>query len=98
MIVIPFGWVAEAAAAAGNWTRHAEGCSNALLSRDEREKRMRARNIAEVLEILERLIGDFRGRGSRLAYFAALYRGVTLRVKLGIERGEFEDGARMDAF
>ncbi|MEY2930011.1 MAG: hypothetical protein RL033_760 [Pseudomonadota bacterium] len=59
---------------------------------------MRARNIAEVLEILERLIAEFRGRRSRLAFFAALYRAVTLRVRLGIERGEFEDGARMDAF
>lgn len=59
---------------------------------------MRARNIVEVLEILEQLIADFRGRNSRLAYFAALYRAVTLRVKRGIERGEFEDGPRMDAF
>jgi hypothetical protein len=59
---------------------------------------MRARSIAEVLGILDGLIEEFRGRRSRLAFFAALYRGVTLRVQLGIERGEFEDGARMDAF
>jgi hypothetical protein len=59
---------------------------------------MRARNIVEVLGILDPLILEFRERRSRLAFFAALYRGVTLRVQLGIARGEFEDGARMDAF
>lgn len=59
---------------------------------------MEARNIAEVIAILDGIIGQLRGRSSRLAFFAALYRGVTVRVRDGIARGEFEDGTRMDRF
>lgn len=33
---------------------------------------------------------------SRLGYFAALYRQVTVQVQLGIETGRFEDGPRME--
>ena len=35
-------------------------------------------------------------QGSPLGYFPALYRKVTLRVKEGIEKGEFADGPRME--
>jgi len=33
-----------------------------------------------------------------LGFFAAMYRGVTLRVREGIHKGRFEDGPRMDRF
>jgi hypothetical protein len=59
---------------------------------------MAAQNIEEALVLLEGIIADYRARRSPLAYFPALYRAVTLRVKRGIARGEFEDGARMDRF
>jgi hypothetical protein len=59
---------------------------------------VQARNIDEVLILLDRVIADYRGRRNRLAFFAALYRAVTLRVQAGIRRGEFADGERMDRF
>jgi Family of unknown function (DUF5995) len=59
---------------------------------------MQAANIAQVLEHLESLVADFEAQGSRLGFFAALYRQVTLEVKKGIERGFFDDGPRMDRF
>src|SRR5574341_281185 len=37
-----------------------------------------------------------RQEPSRLGYFAALYRKVTISVKEGIRSGRFEDGARME--
>jgi uncharacterized protein DUF5995 len=59
---------------------------------------MIARNIVEVISELDRLVAFFRERQSRFAFFAALYRAVTMRVAAGIERGDFEDGERMDRF
>lgn len=59
---------------------------------------MIARNIVEVIAELDRLVEFFRGRQSRFAFFAALYRAVTLRVAEGIARGDFEDNERMDRF
>jgi len=59
---------------------------------------MNARNIEEVIEELERVLARLRGRQSRLAFFAALYRAVTLRIARGIGQGQFEDGERMDRF
>jgi hypothetical protein len=41
------------------------------------------------------IVGDIRAR-SRLGYFAALYRGVTIQVKEGIGMGRFDDGPRME--
>ena len=57
---------------------------------------MEARNIDEVVELLDGVIADAKARGSRFGYFAALYRQVTLRVRQGIQQGFFEDGPRMD--
>jgi hypothetical protein len=57
---------------------------------------MRADSIDDVLALLDRIVADARRRGSRLGYFAGLYRNVTLRVKDGIEQGRFEDGPRME--
>lgn len=57
-----------------------------------------ARSIDEVLAELARIVESARARGSRLGYFAALYRQVTLEIKRGIEEGRFDDGPRMDRF
>jgi len=54
-----------------------------------------ARTIDEVLERLDRIIRHSIDIGSRVGYFAAMYRTVTARVKAEIEAGRFEDGERM---
>lgn len=59
---------------------------------------MAARNIDEVLLALDGIVEEARSAGSRLGWFAALYRGVTRRVKQGIVDGAFDDGRRMDRF
>jgi hypothetical protein len=57
---------------------------------------MPAHTIDEVIEHLDGLISRARREKSRLGYFAALYRNVTIKVKEGILAGSFEDGARME--
>lgn len=57
-----------------------------------------ARNIDEVLAQLAVIIESSQEAHTRLGYFAALYRQVTLEVKRGIEAGRFDDGPRMDRF
>jgi hypothetical protein len=59
---------------------------------------MQANNIDQVLELLEAIIDDAKAQNSRLGFFAALYRQVTLEVQRGIERGFFDDGPRMERF
>jgi hypothetical protein len=54
------------------------------------------RTIDEVLRELDRIVDYSLEAGSRLGYFAALYRKVTRKVKEGIESGFFEDGPRME--
>ena len=44
------------------------------------------------------MVDTSRRDGSRLGFFAALYRRVTIEVKRGIDSGRFEDGTRMDRF
>jgi len=57
---------------------------------------MRAQTIDQVIEILDQIIEECIDNQSTMGYFAALYRKVTVRVKLGIANGEFEDGERME--
>jgi Family of unknown function (DUF5995) len=57
---------------------------------------MPAQNIDEVIDQLSYIIVHSRGESSRLGYFAALYREVTIMVKQGILNGRFDDGARME--
>jgi hypothetical protein len=57
-----------------------------------------ARTIDEVVARLDHIIADAIADGSRLGFFAALYRQVTLRVRDGIATGFFEDGPRMARF
>jgi uncharacterized protein DUF5995 len=55
-----------------------------------------ARNIDEVIARLTDIVDISRQDSSRLGYFAALYRKVTISVKQGILNGRFENGARME--
>ena len=52
--------------------------------------------IDEVIEALDEIIKQSEDNNDTAGYFAALYRRVTHRVKLGIANNEFEDGARME--
>ncbi len=56
---------------------------------------MRATDIDDVLVKLTHIIHDQRDRSSPLAFFPAVYRATTARVRAGIHRGTFADGARM---
>lgn len=57
---------------------------------------MYATTIDNVIERLGHQIDRCRSQDSRLGYFPALYRRVTVAVKEGIAQGAFEDGARME--
>jgi hypothetical protein len=57
---------------------------------------MLARTIDEVIAQLNEIIDRSRRESSRLGYFAALYREVTISVKQGVLNGRFENGARME--
>ena len=59
---------------------------------------MSAKTIDEVIEQLDAIIEDTRREGSRLGFFAALYRRVTVEVRKGIAAGRFENGPRMERF
>ncbi len=57
---------------------------------------MEAKTIDEVIARLEGIIEECIATRSRLGYFAALYNRVTLAVREGIQKGEFDDGPRME--
>ena len=59
---------------------------------------MPAKTIDEVIQQLDEIIDRSYWQKSRLGYFAALYRKVTIEVKKGIKSGFFEDGERMEHF
>lgn len=52
--------------------------------------------IDQVIEQLDQIIAHEVSIESPLAYFATLYREVTINVKEGIGKGQFEDGPRME--
>src|SRR5690606_1101716 len=54
------------------------------------------RGIDDVISDLDAIIETSLEQSSRLGFFAALYREVTVAVKHGIEHGRFQDGARME--
>ena len=62
----------------------------------------RARSVPEgtgidaIVDRLDEIIRVARRDRSCLAYFAALYRGVTLQVREGIAAGRYEDRSRME--
>lgn len=55
-----------------------------------------AGTIDEVIARLDGIIARSIAEGSRMGYFAALYRRVTVAVKEGVAAGRFEDGPRME--
>jgi len=57
---------------------------------------MAATTIDEVLMQLDKIITDSRRTRDRAGFFASLYFKVTTRVKEGIAKNEFENGARME--
>lgn len=57
---------------------------------------MAATSIKEVIEQLEGIIQESIEQKSRLGYFAALYKRVTVSVKEGIANGMFKDGKLME--
>jgi hypothetical protein len=57
---------------------------------------MSAKTIDQVIEQLDDIVDRTKRQISRLGYFGALYRKVTLKVKAGIHEGFFEDGGRME--
>ena len=52
--------------------------------------------IDDVVAAIQGVIDWSIANQSRLGYFAALYKRITLAVKKGIAEGQFEDGARME--
>ena len=52
--------------------------------------------IQDVIDDLTKILAECRQKNSPLGFFASLYRRVTIRVRDGIAKGEFEDNARME--
>lgn len=57
---------------------------------------LQATSISGVITSLDKIIAWSIEHKNRAGYFAALYRKVTIKIRDGIEKGEFEDGARME--
>jgi hypothetical protein len=55
------------------------------------------KTIADVIDALDIIVQDSIRTQSRAGYFAALYKRMTMAVRDGIKKGQFEDGARMEA-
>lgn len=55
-------------------------------------------SIDQVITQLQHIIDISIAQKSRAGFFAALYHKVTVRVKEAIDRGEFDDNARMEQF
>ena len=58
---------------------------------------MTATTLDEVIDQLTEIVDTARQDGTRVGYFAALYRAVTVQVKEAIAAGRFDDGVRMAA-
>ena len=54
------------------------------------------KNVDEVIERLDEIIVQCEKDGSRLGYFAALYKRVTVEIKDKIDNGYFDDNERME--
>ena len=54
-----------------------------------------ATNLQDVIARLEAEIASAKATGSRIGFFASLYRRVTLEIKRRIEQGLFENPAAM---
>ena len=54
--------------------------------------------IDEVVDAIDSIIQWSIGASSRLGYFAALYKRITIAVGVALKDGAFEDGPRMERF
>jgi hypothetical protein len=54
--------------------------------------------IDEVIAAIQGIIGWTISAESRLGYFAALYKRITIAIKQGIANNQFQDGPRMERF
>lgn len=54
-----------------------------------------AKSIDEIILDLSEIVERARVNKSRIGYFAAMYRKVTVAIKEAVDAGEFEDGERM---
>jgi hypothetical protein len=54
--------------------------------------------IADAIAALDQVVARASATGSRIGYFAAMYRKVTAKVADGIAEGFFDDGSRMERF
>ncbi|BAZ03784.1 DUF5995 family protein [Calothrix sp. NIES-3974] len=59
---------------------------------------MRANSIDDVLIFLDEIIHTSKAERSRIGFFAALYRQVTLKILAGMNHGFFDDNQRMNHF
>lgn len=57
-----------------------------------------ANNIEEIIQGLDTIIVTAKETNSRVGFFAALYRQVTLQIQQRIAQGQFDDNIRMDEF
>lgn len=57
---------------------------------------MQATTITEVIDTLKNIIEDSKKNNSTMGYFASLYYIVTVRIKEGIDKKEFQDNERME--
>jgi hypothetical protein len=55
-------------------------------------------NIDQVVDTIQTIIGWSIGASSRLGYFAALYKRITIAIRTAIAEGLFHDGPRMERF
>ncbi len=53
-------------------------------------------NIPEVIARLEQIVAWAKAHNSTLGYFAAVYLTMTKAVNAAIQRGDFENGSRME--
>ncbi len=54
--------------------------------------------IDEVIDTIQQIIEWSLENESRLGYFAALYKRITIAIRMGIENHVFDDGPRMERF
>lgn len=82
---------------AGPGEHRPEGALCASLAHDRSEEGdIQATTAEEVIQRLGAILDDSRREGSRLGYFPALYRKVTIHIQKSIGDGEFEDSQRME--
>lgn len=52
--------------------------------------------LDETIQALSEVVQVSKDEGSRIGFFAAMYKTVTVQVRAGVESGLFEDGPRME--